>query len=109
MRDFKIRKIWFSWFYADFNSSCLDRKLQYIPNQIILHYSCVVQEKENRKKVIQVNDMEVMHKLMKEDFFRDLKGTPSYESILQQLLTMLDTDDADLHGKVCNYILEIHK
>nr|XP_034302375.1 uncharacterized protein LOC105345155 isoform X9 [Crassostrea gigas] len=65
-------------------------------------------EKENRKKVIQVNDMEVMHKLMKEDFFRDLKGTPSYESILQQLLTMLDTDDADLHGKVCNYILEIH-
>ncbi|XP_062602981.1 uncharacterized protein LOC134264735 isoform X3 [Saccostrea cucullata] len=66
-------------------------------------------EKENRKKVIQVNDMEVMHKLMKEDFFRDLKGTPSYESILQQLLTMLDTDDADLHGKVCNYILEIHE
>ncbi|XP_065932015.1 uncharacterized protein [Magallana gigas] len=65
-------------------------------------------EKENRKKVIQVNDMEVMHKLMKEDFFCDLKGTPSYESILQQLLTMLDTDDADLHGKVCNYILEIH-
>lgn len=66
------------------------------------------QEKE-KKKVIQVNEMEVMHKLMKEDFFRDLKGTPSYESILQQLLTMLDTDDADLHGKVCNYILEIHK
>ncbi|XP_061169585.1 uncharacterized protein LOC133178950 isoform X2 [Saccostrea echinata] len=66
-------------------------------------------EKESRKKAIQVNDMEVMHKLMKEDFFRDLKGTPSYESVLQQLLTMLDTDDADLHGKVCNYILEIHE
>ncbi|XP_078326818.1 uncharacterized protein LOC111123425 isoform X3 [Crassostrea virginica] len=80
-----------------------------LTNMVVDEDSTDVRFKEKeKKKVIQVNEMEVMHKLMKEDFFRDLKGTPSYESILQQLLTMLDTDDADLHGKVCNYILEIH-
>ena len=31
------------------------------------------------------------------------------ESILQRLLTMLDTDDAEVHSKVCEYILDLHR
>ena len=67
---------------------------------------------KNKRKV--VSDMEVIHKLLKEEFFRDTKGlgggvSPSFESILQRLLTMLDTDDAEVHSKVCEYILDLHR
>lgn len=54
-------------------------------------------------------DMDTIQKLLEEDWFADMRGTPSFDSIMQRLLTLLDTDDPELHAKICDYILDLHK
>ncbi|XP_033728434.1 uncharacterized protein LOC117317673 isoform X2 [Pecten maximus] len=54
-------------------------------------------------------DMDSIQKLLEEDWFADMRGTPSFDSIMQRLLTLLDTDDPELHSKICDYILDLHK
>ncbi|XP_021354118.1 uncharacterized protein LOC110450754 isoform X2 [Mizuhopecten yessoensis] len=62
-----------------------------------------------RGSMLGLNDMDSIQKLLEEDWFSDMRGTPSFDSIMQRLLTLLDTDDPDLHSKICDYILDLHK
>ncbi|XP_060065610.1 uncharacterized protein LOC132545945 [Ylistrum balloti] len=62
-----------------------------------------------RGSMLGASDMDSIQKLLEEDWFSDMRGTPSFDSIMQRLLTLLDTDDPDLHSKICDYILDLHK
>lgn len=62
-----------------------------------------------RGSMLGVSDMDTIQRLLQEDWFSDMSGTPSFDSIMQRLLALLDTDDAVLHAKVCDYIMDLHK
>ncbi|XP_071149693.1 uncharacterized protein [Mytilus edulis] len=62
----------------------------------------------HRKGMLPAVDMDVVRQLM-DDLFPDLHGTASFDSILQNLIRMLDTEDEDLHKKICDYIISIHR
>ncbi|CAG2224152.1 unnamed protein product [Mytilus edulis] len=52
----------------------------------------------HRKGMLPAVDMDVVRQLM-DDLFPDLHGTASFDSILQNLIRMLDTEDEDLHKR----------
>ena len=54
-------------------------------------------------------DMDVIRRLLEEDFFPDLNGTASFDLIMQNLIRLLDTEDSELHAKICDYIMCIHR
>jgi len=63
-----------------------------------------------RASLLGAVDLECIKKLLREDWFDDMRETPAFDSIMQRLLTMLDnTNNPDLHRRVCNHILEIHR
>ncbi|XP_063412216.1 uncharacterized protein LOC134695011 isoform X2 [Mytilus trossulus] len=62
----------------------------------------------HRKGMLPAVDMDVIRQLM-DDLLPDLHGTASFDSILQNLIRMLDTEDEDLHKKICDYISSIHR
>ena len=75
----------------------------------LFNYKNISRQASRSKSNLFNPDMQSIQRLLQEDWFSDLCGTPSFDSIIQRLLQLMDTHELEMHQRICDYIIQLHK